>query len=324
MSFVFRCPTCQTAIADVPGPGVVDATCSRCRYAYRVTTGPVDVANTREAAVVRYGTPTGEHEREYDLRIRPTPGTVEIASFRRPTGDAPISVGAGDLVSLAHTLRGTAPGNLAVVVNHTAQQTHVLARPGDLWMPHGAIAYAGILAAGLAVTYASGSAFPFLLALVAVMVFAIVAEHGPQQRRLDPADVDALQGVEKLLDQKQKLGARQHERKDTLAERLRALRQKMEAVGEEHYGTRMRIVDAGLRVLDQQLETEQKLLAQYERTHRLLEIEIESRTLLAGVADTDAGAVQDAMDELDALSAAHEALQHRLAANEEVERLLRP
>lgn len=259
--------------------------------------------------MVRYGTATGETEREYDVRIRPAPGTVEIASFRRPTGDAPVSVGAGDLVSLAHTLRGTATGKLAVVVNHTAQQTHVLARPGDVWMPRGALTFAGILVAGIAIAIALGSAFPFLLALVAVMVLAVVAEHGPTQRRLQPADVDALQGAEKLLDQKQKLGGRhrglsaEHARKDALAERLRALRQKMEAVGEEHYGTRMRIVDAGLRVLDQQLETERKLLAQYERTHRLLEIEIESRTLLAGVAD--AGAVQDAMDELEALRAAH-------------------
>lgn len=95
----------------------------------------------------------------------------------------------------------------------------------------------------------------------------------------------------------------------------------MEAVGAERYRTRMRTVDAALRVLDRQLETGTRLLAQDERTQKLVEIEIETGTLLAGVADADAAEIQHALDELEVQ--AHEDLQRHVAATDEVERLLR-
>jgi phage FluMu protein Com len=332
LSYAFRCPTCNTAIADVPGPGVVDATCSRCRYAYRITTGPVEVAATREAALVRHGTAQpGQFEREHDLRIRPTPHAVEVASFRRPLNESPVSLGPGDLVTLAHTLRGSEPAQLAVVVNHTARQTHVLRRPGGEWTAYATHIVLAVVLAGITLTALTGSAVALVFSIFAAIILSGIARaQTSQRRRLHPTEIGELQRTETLLEQKQKLAARhrelsaEHTRKEALARRLRALREKMEAVGEEHYATRMRIVDTGLRVLEQQLETGRRLLAQYDRTERLLEIEIESGTLLAGVADTDAGEIQHAMDELAALRAAHEALQRRLAADEEVERLLRP
>lgn len=332
MSYAFRCPTCGTAIADVPGPGVVDATCSRCRYPYRLTTGTLEVAGSREVALVRHGVAqSGQYEREYDLRIRPAPATVQIASFRRPMGESPVSLGPGDLVTLAHTLVGGEPGRLAVVVNHTAQQTHVLVRPGSDWLTQSNAVLATILACGLLIAAAAGSPVPLLLAAVlAAVIYGVGREQSSHRRQLAPGEVIELRRAETLLEQKQKLALRQrelgaeHARKEALATRLRALREKMEAVGADHYRTRLGIVDAGLRVLDQQLETGRRLLAQYERTQKMLEIEIEAGTLLADVAGTDAGEIQHAMDELEALRATHEELQHRLAANEEVERLLRP
>ncbi len=161
------------------------------------------------------------------------------------------------------------------------------------------------------------------------IALAFMAEHTAQPRQLPPEQIGELQRAETLLEQKQKLAHRhrelsaEHARREALAARLRALREKMEAVGAEHYRTRMRTVDAALRVLDQQLETGTRLLAQYDRTQKLVEIEIETGTLLAGVADADPAEIQHAMEELEALQAAHENLQRRVAATDEVERLLR-
>ena len=113
------------------------------------------------------------------------------------------------------------------------------------------------------------------------------------------------------------------ESRRALEQRLRSLRARMVAVKLDAYTERIEGIDGALRVLDEQLRVDALLTEEYDRTVQVLEIEYDT-SLAADSIQVDSGGVMEtrlaALREVDEL---RNETTRRLAANAEVEALLR-
>jgi hypothetical protein len=112
-------------------------------------------------------------------------------------------------------------------------------------------------------------------------------------------------------------------RKLDLRARLVALRGKMRALALPAYAPRIASIDAALLMLDRQIDMDRRLCAGYDRSIGMIDVELEAGAAADQMTDDIAHAIDEAMRELRALEASQAELERQLAANIEVEQLLR-
>lgn len=328
---IFNCPACKAPIADLSGPGVTEVTCARCRFSYRIFTGHV-VACASRTITVRNQVGNNLTEKQlFELQLEMEAGTRRVINFEVEGVNRSISMAANDLVSVVYSLRKKKRiEELLSVVNHTSVVTYELAEVGERSRNVALVLTVGVSALAFA-------AFVSLGPLVAVLGTgaAGVASHVGFRRlfapttKLPPDENRKLEQVRTLLERKQEMEGQlvrvEQERRNrtVLKTRLEQLRAKMESVDPQLYQLRIERVTSAVAMLDQQIRLDDQLVDGYQRTVAMLEIEVESNTHVDELSEDIAEILRDRADQLAAIRERNEDLQLQLAANQEVERLLR-
>lgn len=329
---IFRCPECGTPVADISSIGTERPICPQCLLHYEVLTGEVVAVSSRPLTaggrVTTGGGPRGE---EYDVRLDTG---AEVRDFRVRVGaDAQrIAVLPGELASVVHLRAGEKVGELLSLLHLPSFRQHDVAKPGANAKTKGCMAGCGL---GLGVLLAMGIAgahglLAFLVGGAAAYgAYVWVRDRDAPRVRVSEAGRRVLDHRRGLLERKLSLLRtlhglyREREEKMALVERLLALRAKMEKVGLELYGARITAVAAGLSTLERQVALDDRLIEGYEKTVTIIEIELESGATAEAIPGDLAVALAGRQAELDALAEEHRELERQLAANDEVERLLR-
>lgn len=111
--------------------------------------------------------------------------------------------------------------------------------------------------------------------------------------------------------------------KEGLRRRMVGLRARMEDLALPAYAPRIASIDSGMAMLDRQIEMDRLLCDGYDRSIKMIEIELEAGPAADQMNADVSDALLAAMDELRQLESSQEELARLLEANVEVERLLR-
>lgn len=325
------CPTCDKPLGDLRLGERFEAICAGCRYKFQVVSGMVSDRSTWPVAT-RPATANAPatFEQAYTLHLRAAERT-EVAAFQLPSGHAPVAVAPGDRVAVVYTMRGDERAHLVQVRNYTSGDIYQIAHP------RGRSAMRAALVAFVAMTVTIAAALSWEwpgLAILVAMTLVFGGTFVGVMRLLEPTHelpADALASrvaAQSLLAQKHDLELRRarvaadREDKARLRDRLRALREKMREVALPAYEARIASLDRAVATLDEQIALDDRLHDGYDRSVKILEIELESGAAADAMSGDVAAAMQDRLAELRALEEQHAELGRQLEANAEVERLL--
>lgn len=326
---MFVCPKCSRILGEVGPDGVLRTVCAGCRYRFQVLQGRLASRTPRRIAVEGPGSRVGVTPRYFEL-VLDLPGRREPVAIRVGAKAEGITVRAGDLVSVMHSLDGEALSELLVIENHTTAERFAIDPIGTKTRDH-AVGLSFLTAAFLYAGLGVGGAPPaVVLTLPFVVLFAswflFVWLLSPRAK-LAAAERHRLASVQSLLERKRALEeqrnaiARDTELRSITATRLLDLKRKMESVGLDAYQPRIALIERALAGMEEQLSLDRQLSDSYARAITMLEIEYESG--FAAELDLDPGEeVVARLDELRQLQERHAELARELSANAEVERLL--
>ncbi|MEZ4267482.1 MAG: hypothetical protein R3F39_13975 [Myxococcota bacterium] len=328
------CPTCQVPIGEISREGRLTAVCPTCRYTFGVVAGRLKSRSSRQVTVRRQTRKqSGIYKRSYELRVETPGGDLEILAFVIDGKEDTIAVRRGDDVAMVASMRGGAVEEYVRLIDFTTATSFRLARPGDSARSAAlgfavAAAVVVFLIAWFGVDASFGGSAMSGLGAMAALYFGLGTVLAPRAK-LDPGDHEKLGQAQDLLGRKRELAAKMaqhqadHADKTKTMQRLRALREKMASVGEELYGSRMVQVDRALAVLDKQRGLENRLVAEYERAIKIIEIEYETGQAANALPSELLESTLGKLDELESVERENRELQLQLEANEEVTRALR-
>jgi hypothetical protein len=328
------CPSCEVPIGEISPEGRLTAVCPQCRYCFGVVAGRLKSRSSRQVTLRRQTRKqTGIYQRTYELRVQTPGGDLEVIAFAIDGKEDTIPVRRGDDIAMVASLRDGRIEEYVRLIDYTTATSYRLATPGDsarsTAMGVAAVAAVALFAFAWCGADASfGTSAVAGLGALAALYFGLGAVMAPRAK-LDAGEHAKLGQAQDLLARKRELVAKaarhrtERAEKTKTMERLRALRAKMASVGEELYGSRMAQVDRALAVLDKQRALEDRLVAEYERTIKIIEIEYETgqaaNALPSDLLETTLGK----LDELESVEHENRELQLQLEANEEVARVLR-
>jgi hypothetical protein len=330
---MFVCPKCGTSLGE-PGPGgVLEAVCSGCRYKFQVmrgrcvelTSGLVPARHVLTSIARRFW-------RAYELRLD-LPTSLIVLTFHTRSPDDSITLRRGDVVSVVHTMNGSVRVDLLSVTNDTTGERFPLGSVGGearRKASFGSAIVAASVAVGAIIGGASGAiiiAAPLLTAVPSWLgltkLFAPVQTILPGARAELAAQQDLLRRKQVMLSQKLRIDADSHDKLTVIA-RLTELQRKMRAVALASYEPRIEAVGSALAALDAQLALDRQLIACYERSIMMVDIEYETG-IASGALDRHAGAeMVEKLEELRELEERHAHMTRDLEANGEIARLLKP
>jgi hypothetical protein len=311
----------------------LQALCANCRYKFEVVRGRVVGRSTQEITVQQQTTKqSGDYRRAYEFRVERDGGGLEVLEFTVPGKDDWIRVRHGDTAAIVHTMRGTAREELLAIRNYTNGNNYILSHPGaasqkaaTLW---------ACVAAFIAVIIVFQLHLPMKIA-VAIPVGALVVTRLVLRKRLapiheiTPEHAAELANTQSLLQQKTQLQAQlarvtgEYSQRTALRGRLAALRDKMRVVGLAAYDSRIASIESALKTIDSQSALDRQLIEGYDRAIKILEIEYESGSIAGSLPEDVSAVVVQRQDELRAIEEHQAELARELAANVEVEQLLR-
>jgi hypothetical protein len=111
------------------------------------------------------------------------------------------------------------------------------------------------------------------------------------------------------------------EQEHLLAE-IGRLQQMMREVDPELYRARLARLDDARVLLREQIRVERELMREYEKTQRILEVEMETVRVVGRLEEDVMQTIEQRLAELDAAREANRDMRFQLEANEEVERIL--
>jgi hypothetical protein len=330
---IFHCPSCRSAIGELVASGAQTLFCARCRFKYHVAAGVLASRGSRQITHQRQTTrQAGSYEREYEFRLTRANHQVEMVTVRLPGKDDRFRAKANDTIAIVHAMRGHMRENLVALVNQTTGHVTVVGTPGG---DTGATA-AGIgcitfiaLVLGLNGTGIPSPAPVIIAIAVSALVFLKLVEALKPRHHLAPTQQAALSRSTKLLEQKAALRRRTnavHRDRQDKAEmrgKLLALKDKMEEIGGGLYQSRIDRISQALPLIDEQIELDDRLLAACDKALKMVEIELESDSAAEAIPDDVAQALEEREHEIALIESRTNDVELMLAANEEVERVLR-
>lgn len=330
---MFTCPVCTAIVGQYPDGGVTTLVCARCTFKYELSGGTC-VALHSQTHEVRRAVSDGPAllARRFELSIATSLRETLRFTFETDRNDDWIRIAPGDRTVVVYTMRAEAREELLFIVNRTTGERFVLGKPGQRSKSR-AVLY-GALSAAIAGTSAALLSAPFAIAVGLALVAGVAATKGigyalRPRHRLATDEQLALTARQSLLVQKKSLLASRSvvldevENRRTLGEKLRSLRSRMVAVKLDAYASRIAQIDRALQVLQEQLAMDDRLLGEYDRTMQILDIEYES-SLTADALPADSAAIMESrVAELHMAEELRAEVTRTLAANDEVEQLLR-
>ncbi len=332
-SLMLNCPNCANVIGEYPDASVAIVACAHCTFKYELSAGTCTSLRSH-LVEVRRAVLDGPalHMRRFELSVATSSRETLRFTFDTDRDDEWIHIATGDRVVVAYSMRADTREELLFVVNRTRGERFVLGKPGQRSKSRAMLF--GTLAAAVGGTTAAVLSAPFLLA-AGVALLAGVATTKGLGYALRPKHVLAaheqveLTARSELLIQKRSLRESRGvvlndiENRRSLAERLHRLRSRMIAVRLDAYATRIADTDRALQALDEQRQMDDRLLAEYDRTLQILDIEYESSVAAETLPSDAAGIMDSRLAELRVVEELRADVTRRLAANDEVEQLLR-
>lgn len=333
---MLSCPKCSVPVGEMDlGVGILDVICAKCHFAYRFFYGKLAGRNSRQVTLQRQTTKqAGSYRREYELRLETPAGSLLTFDFSTPGKDDWVLVRRGDFVLLTYTVNAQGKlEDLVSVGDTTTGSLYAINKPGATAANSAAGVAALILVVGFFVLWVPID-LSFMTSLIVAVVLAVLAFVGSvkafePRRKLAPAEQGALSERHQTLEQKQMLSDKRRKAAGDLAEKeqavskLRQLLAKMQGVGSDLYQTRIERIMSAISLLERQAEIDRGLLLGYDRLVTMIEIEIESSSAAASLPVAVAEDLSRKLAELSAVEAQHRENEAQLAANEEVERLLK-
>lgn len=333
---MLSCPKCKVPVGEMDlRSGLLDVICSKCHFAYRFFYGKLVGRNSRQVTVQRQTKKqAGSYRREYELRLEVPTGELLTFDFSTPGRDDWVLVRRSDHVLITYTVNKDGKlEDLVSIADTTTGSLYAISSPGaNASGTAGALAFVAFLAGFLVVW--GPMDLSFFPSLVVALLVAIAAYIGfvrvfEPRRKLAPSEQGVLAERHQTLEQKQALTDKRRKAAADLAtkeqsiSKLRQLHAKMQGVGGELYQTRMDRITSAIRLLERQAEIDRNLVLGYDRLVTMIDIEIESSAAASSLPEAVAADLSLKLAELRAVEAQHGEIEVQLAANEEVERLLR-
>lgn len=330
---MFSCPHCAKVIGEYPEAGVAVLVCGGCTFKYELSAGQV-VGLDSQRVQVRVGVDSvrPRYYRHYELVLRTS--TRETLRFRFDTDrdDEWIRMRAGEPAAVVYGMRGGKRNELLFVLNRASRERYILGHPGQNAKAR-ATGY-GILAGAVAGTAAVMASAPFLVAVFVAGAAGVAVRQGLSRvlrprHTLRPDEQFVLSARQALLGQKRSLlelrtGVGDDvERREALRERLRNLRARMSAVQLDAYTARIGAIDRAMATLEEQIDVDLRLMAEYDLTLQIVDIEYDASLAADAISSDGSAVIEERLTELHAAEELRAETTRRLAANAEVEHLLR-
>jgi len=327
------CPACGKAIADFyPKLAQPQVHCVACNQHYGLVYGKLTVCSSLPEALfdLKRGLPS-VYKRHYTLQITTADRSLKKLQFSLPGKAHTIGVHRGDVVSVLYTMRGYVMQQLVAIANHTTGKNYVLATPIPSFTHHVAVLL--LLTGGIvATTIGTGANLLFALLLTVIGSLTYLKVANSAQLTTPPLDSQThstskrLQADQELLAQKRKIEYRiaelQHERQANraLIEQLTTLKEKMAAVEPTLYSARIYRTTHAMKILQQQITNNQRLVREYERALKMIEIEVDTSWIADQLPDVEnfTRTILERLTELKAIEAQNQSLKLQLTAYEEV------
>jgi hypothetical protein len=332
-AMIFQCRSCNAAIGELAKSGAQTLFCARCRFKYQVTAGVLASRGSRQITHQRQTTrQVGSYEREYEFRFARPDHQVELVTVRLPGKDDRFRARANDTVAIVYAMRGNLRENLVALINQTTGHVTVVGAPGrDTVAQAGAIGCLTfvVLAYVLAESGVSAPVLVIVAITASIFVFFKLEEALKPRHDLAPAQRAALSRSTKLLQQKAALAHRiaavnrDREDKAIMRGKLMSPKDKMLDIGSDLYQSRIGRITQALPLIDEQLDLDDQLLAACNKALKMVEIELESDSAAEAIPDDVVQALEEREHEIANIASRTKDVELMLAANEEVERVLR-
>ena len=329
---MFTCPHCANVIGEYPEAGVAVLVCGGCTFKYELSAGNVVGLDSRRVQVsVGVDSVRRRYYRHYELVLRTSPRETLRFRFDTDRDDEWIQMRAGEPAAVVYGMRGKKRNELLFVLNRASRERFVLGHPGQ--RAKGLSTLYGVLAGAVAGTAAAMASAPFLLAAGIAGVAGIAVRQGlsrllrPRhtlraEEQLTLSSRQALLGQKRSLMELRAAVGDDVERRGALRERLRHLRTRMSAVQLDAYTARIGAIDRALATLEEQIDVDLRLVAEYDRTLQIVDIEYEASLAADAISLEGSAVIESRLAELRDAEELRAETTRRLAANAEVEQLL--
>jgi hypothetical protein len=330
---MINCPNCGKPLGEIPPSGVLVAMCGNCRFKFEARRGIVTGFHTERITVrERTHEHSASYRRTFLIRLELPSGRVEEIGHESAHDDDIMHLQRGDRIAVIYTMRRERREELVTVVNYTTGAQVTIARPGSKsagWSMMG-----GLFVAVVGAIVIAPIGLPMWVMLGAGGAAGIGAFMGLRSWLRPVHEIAAderheLEVEQSLLEHKSQLDtARERVRGDrggraALRARLVALQEKMRAVNLPAYVPRIEAIGSALRTLDEQIALDDRLLAEYDRTIKIVEIEHETASAGMAMSDDVSAVLLAQREELRTIEETQAELARQLSANVEVEQLLR-
>lgn len=308
--------------------------CVACQRQYHVISGKVSKrASMREALLYLNNRLPQWYKRHYELRLTTLDRQLKVLKFSIPHGEDRVPVRRGDLVSVVFTTQGRVFKKLIAISNHTTGNAYTLPNPATN------LSYLastrGTVAAALGVYFALNGTSLFLLSLLSAIGVFVYVKLAYTAELTTPALKTTVQEEARLLaDQKllhhrwqieQRVEILRHESRanQALMQQFETLRRKMFGFDEKLYATRIQRTKSAVGILTKQNENNQRLISEYSRMIKMIEIEIETAQIADQLPEAEdfTNAILRKLAELKRVEEYNQNLRFQLEANEEVRRM---
>ncbi|MEP6999019.1 MAG: hypothetical protein ABI969_00980 [bacterium] len=330
---MFTCPNCAHVAGEYPTAGVLIVVCAQCTFKYELSGGRATAFTSRQVEL-RPATHASRaaHARHYELTVAISRRETLRFTFGTERDDAWIRIAPGALVVVVYNMRGEERDELLFVVNRTSGERFILGKPGAQSKTRASAL--GVVAAVVVGLGAVALSAPLIVAAAGALIGGIAtwkgAEHLLMPKHTLASDAKLTLGARQRLlgERKSLLQLREDvlsemEDRHALTQRLSDLRSKMVAVQLDAYTMRIVAIDSALKTLDAQLDVDAQLVAEYDRTLQIMAIEYESSLAADALPEDGVGVIDDRLAELRHAEELRAETTRRLAANAEVEELLR-
>lgn len=332
MKLSLFCPSCGKTIADLSRHSLQgQVVCLSCGERYGLVYGKLSRRSSiQEALLYLKSTLPSFYKRHYTLQITTVDRTYKNLQFSIPGKADVVPVHRGDLVSVIYTMQGYVMKKLVAIANHTTGKSYILPKPVPSSSRH-AIKLLMIVSGLLTFSFFTG----FNVLLTALFSgFGVLLHHKfSNQAQITSPVLDGresqdrrLLADQRLLAQNRKIEQRiaelEHEAKSNqmLIEQLETLKQKMGQVDQALYSARIYRATGAVKILKQQIANSQRLIREYKRTLRMIEIEIDTSWIADQLPDIEnfTRTIIGKLSELKEIEEQNQTLKLQLAAYEEV------
>src|SRR5579883_2327514 len=336
MKLSLYCPTCSRPIADLNNTAP-QVTCAACQHHYGLVYGKLSRhSSISETLLFLSDQLPSFYKRHYTLQITTPDRTLKQLQFSIPSRTDPIPAHYGDVVSVLYTMQGYLMKKLVAVTNHTTGKRYVLPRPVPS-VSYRRITITTVMLALLVGSFLSGTNVFFVAVAAALGVMAYLkltnsAQLTTPSLETGGREANRLIGDQRLIAQKLKIEHRvdeiNHECQSNqgVIDRLEALKQKMVDVDQQLYAPRIFRATSAVNILKQQTANNQRLVREYRRALKMIEIEVETSWIADQLPDANhfTRAIMQKLTELKGIEEQNQFLKLQLAAYEEVKHQVIP